>query len=495
MQRDLDDLEDQLRDHDMVPVHRTLRADTITPVSSYLNLTEGENPGFLLESVEQGGRIGRYSFLGTNPRAVLRVAGSEVTVSGDLHVPEGSDPIDRLRSLIEGWNYPRTPNLPPFTGGLVGYLGYETIQFIEPTVPVQPADGRTPFPDVQLYLIDRLIAFDHLRRKIHLIGHLFSEDETSLPNRVDELEERFDRMEARLRERPRRLSVQSPDTPLSDRLTSNFSRGSFKQAVCGLKERIRAGDIFQAVPSQRFELNDPNHPFQMYRTLRGINPSPYMFYLDFDELKLVGASPEVMVQVQGDTVRVRPIAGTRSRGDTPEEDNRLANELRSDAKEQAEHTMLVDLGRNDLGRVCRAGTVTVTQQAVIERYSHVMHLVSNVEGTLRSDTNALDAFRATFPAGTVTGAPKIRAMQLIEGIEPDRRGPYGGAVGYIGFGGDMDSCIVLRTIVAHEGTVSIQAGAGIVSDSDPDSEYDETRDKAEALLTALDSIAEEPFLE
>ncbi len=492
---DLSTAQSRLEDHRILPVHRTFSSDILTPVSAYLSLTEGgRRKGFLLESVEQGERIGRYTFLGTEPSGEVRVENRRVETRGDVTVPDRDDPFEGLKRLIDRWDFRSTGDLPRFTGGLVGYLGYEMIRYIEPTVPVNPPDEDCPYPDCRLLLVDRMLIFDHVERSVHLVGHLRRDHSLSVRQQYEREREHLKRWKDKLVARPDAPRILRPDRPVQRRVQSNVDPEEFHRAVRRIKASIRAGETFQVVVSQRFQLEDPNHPFNLYRRLRSVNPSPYMFYLDFDAFQLVGSSPEVMVQKQKDTVRIRPIAGTRRRGETPEEDRSLAEELKADVKEQAEHTMLVDLGRNDIGRVCRPGSVEVTGRAFVERYSHVMHLVSNAEGTLREDKDAIDVLKAAFPAGTVTGAPKVRAMQIINDCEPDRRGPYSGAVGYVSFQGDLDTCIVIRTIVHRDGVLQVQAGAGIVADSQPEREFEETREKARALMNTIDSLPQTEFL-
>lgn len=482
----------QLEVHPRVPVYDSFVSDTLTPVSAYLNLTNGaERAGFLLESVEQGQNIARYSFLGVEPAGEIIWENDDYTVNGDLSVGDPSTPFELLDRVVRDWSAPTPDPLPDFTGGLVGYVGYETVNYIEPTVPVKSPSEKYSFPDLHLYLVDKLIVFDHVKRTVYVVSHLEDGDFERSYRRA---EEEISDLVNRLRDNRQAPPVRSTSIPVNERLQSNFTPEDYEEAVRSIKESIRAGDIFQAVLSQRLSIRDDNHPFNLYRCLRSLNPSPYMFYLDFESYQLVGSSPEILAQKEGDQVRVRPIAGTRRRGQTPREDQELAEELLSDEKERAEHTMLVDLGRNDLGRVSRSGTVQVTEREIIERYSHVMHMVSNVEGELKSDANVVDVLKATFPAGTVTGAPKVRAMQIIESLEPDRRGPYAGAVGYISFQRNMDTCIVIRTIAREGDQLHIQAGAGVVADSVPSREYEETREKARALVKTVEELEGKNFI-
>lgn len=492
MTPDLDAVRDHLESHAVVPVYRTYQNDTLTPVSAYLRLSKGaERKGVLLESVERGEQLARYSFVGVQPRSEVLVTEDGVEHDGSP-VPAG-DPFRAIDELSADWTTPSPEELPGFTGGLVGYLGYELVRHVEPSVNVPPPRSGDPFPDMHLYLVDRLLIFDHVKRVVHLVGHV----RRGMGDPADQyrrIGEELDEWVRRLREPATPPPVHEPGSRLRDRLTSNYEPEAFREDVRTIKEHIRAGDVFQAVLSRRFDVEDPNHSFNLYRRLRSLNPSPYMFYLDYGDRQLIGSSPEILVQKESATARVRPIAGTRRRGETPAADRRLAEELRADDKEIAEHTMLVDLGRNDLGRVCRPGSVDVTDRAYVERYSHVMHLVSNVEGTLPEDVTAADLLRATFPAGTVTGAPKVRAMQILAELEPDRRGPYAGAVGYLGFGGDMDTCITIRTLLADGDHYSVQAGAGIVADSRPEREDEETREKARALLRTLETLPQTRFI-
>ncbi len=475
------------------PLVRTLPADLETPVSIYLKLANG-SPSFLLESVTGGEQVARYSFIGVNPRRVYRIAGDHLLVQAADGTEEQftGNPFQRLEDIFSAQKRPALLGLPRFCGGLVGYLGYEMVRHFEPGVgalPVQPE-----YPDALFLEIDTLAAFDHAFGKIILIAHPDPNLNREEGNR--EAENRLNELQARLKkplELPLAHSPRSEITPMN----ANMPREHFFHAVEQAKEAIRAGEIFQVVLSQRFNRSTSAHPFEIYRALRRLNPSPYMFFFDFtggvsgEPLFLIGASPEMHVRLSGDRATIRPIAGTRPRGATPEEDQRLEQDLLADPKERAEHVMLVDLARNDLGRVCTYGSVQVREQMTIERYSHVMHIVSQVEGTLRPELNAFDLMRATFPAGTVSGAPKVRAMQIIRDLEPEPRGVYAGAVGYFAYDGSMDTCITIRTLVMRGNTISVQAGAGIVADSDPEREYQETLNKTRALAQAIE-MAEQP---
>lgn len=490
----LDEVSDQLDDHFCVPVYRSFVSDTLTPVSAYLNLSRSaRRQGFLLESVEKGDQLARYSFLGVDPSGEVRWKNGSLSLQGDRFPDTDADsPFGVLREITRSWTAPSPDELPDFTGGLVGCLGYEMVQYIEDSVPTKnPAPGYD-FGDLHMFLIDKMVIFDHVKRKIHLVGHLYGEKD--LEKEYTRIDRELEAIIEDLRAPTKAPDITRDESPVSERIESNFEQEDFEEAVRTVKDYIRKGDIFQAVLSQRFTVQDRNHPFNLYRRLRSLNPSPYMFYLDYGEYQLVGSSPEILVQKEGSKVRVRPIAGTRRRGETPDEDRRLEDDLLGDEKELAEHTMLVDLGRNDIGRVARPGTVSVTEQNIIERYSHVMHMVSNVEGTLKSGSDAVGVLEATFPAGTVTGAPKVRAMQIIEELEPDRRGPYAGAVGYLSFQQNVDTCIVIRTIVCRDSEFHVQAGAGIVADSVPSREYEETREKARALLRSIETLPRTDFL-
>jgi anthranilate synthase component 1 len=413
---------------------------------------------------------------------------------GEARLSESLDPFKELEKLVLRYRPVRIEGLPRFCGGAVGYIGYDMVRFFERLPEIARDEGE--FPDCAFMLADTLIVFDHVKHKMLIISNAFVEDD---PDRAyDEAVERIESVISRLKSplpyvkllegRPRMLEI---GEDLS--INSNFSREEFVRAVKRVKDYIAAGDAIQVVLSQRLSFPMKVDPFRFYRALRMVNPSPYMYFLRFGDLQLVGASPEMMVRVEGNLAQTRPIAGTRRRGGTPQEDRELERELLDDPKERAEHVMLVDLGRNDLGRVCEFGTVRVTELMVVERYSHVMHIVSNVVGRLRKDKNAFDVIRACFPAGTLSGAPKVRAMEIIEELEPVRRGPYGGAVGYFSFYGDADTAITIRTLVAKNGVGYVQAGAGIVADSVPEKEHEECLNKAKALLRAL-TLAESDFI-
>jgi anthranilate synthase component 1 len=489
----------------MVPVWRELPADLETPVSVYLKL-RGEGPSFLLESVERGEQVGRYSFLGIEPAGILTVQPEGIYWQENGHPqrlePAGGDPLVAIRSLLQRYQPVADPELPRFCGGLVGYLGYEVGRYLD-RVPLAP-HASLALPEAILLLADQLVIFDHVKSRLLVMANAHLQGDPAAAYR--EAEARIDALVARLREPlpaagPTTQSAAmgtgagagpAPPTPA----VAGAAPQAFQAAVRQAQEHIAAGDIFQVVLSQRLSRATTADPFSIYRALRRVNPSPYMFYLALPgALHLIGSSPEMLVRLEGRQAEVRPIAGTRRRGATLAEDKALAAELLEDPKERAEHVMLVDLGRNDLGRVCRYGTVHVPEMMGIERYSHVMHLVSQVQGELRPELDALDLLRATFPAGTVSGAPKVRAMEIIAELEGEQRGPYAGAVGYFGFSGNMDTCIAIRTMVMQGNTVHMQAGAGIVADSDPEREYEETLNKARALMeTVALAEAARPYL-
>ncbi|MBM3335804.1 anthranilate synthase component I, partial [Candidatus Sumerlaeota bacterium] len=460
-----------------------------TPVSAYLKIASQSGYAFLLESVEQGENLGRYSFIGSDPELLFECRGKAVTVveRGDVRRTEAEhSPLNHLRDILGRYHPVTDCDLPPFTGGVVGYISYDMVRDFERLPSLRPDDIGAP--DALFLLTDSLVVFDHAKRKIALISNAH----VSGPNDAAAAYERAAAKIAALRERFNRPLTRPPaQSRPSAEVTpkSNFARDEYLAVVERCKQYIRAGDIVQVVPSQRWHLPLPCDPFDIYRALRTINPSPYMFYFKGRDLHLAGSSPEVLVKLIGGKITVRPIAGTRRRGRTVEEDKALERELLADPKERAEHIMLVDLGRNDVGRVSRYGTVRVTDLMVIERYSHVMHIVSNVEGQIRPDCDAFDVLRACFPAGTLTGAPKIRAMEIIEEVEPQRRGPYGGAMGYISFDGNLDTCITIRTVVAKGSDAYVQAGGGVVADSIPELEYKETVNKARGLMRAIEMAA------
>jgi anthranilate synthase component I len=476
--------------HTVVPVYRQLLGDTLTPVSAFLKVQEGDW-AFLFESVVGGEKVGRYSFVGSGP--FLKVEAFDrrvVTQTGRSPKQESNhpDPLRKLEELLATYQAPHLPGLPRFCGGAVGYAGYDTVRYVE-QLPNAPEDDRG-LPDLSFAFYDRMVVFDHINKTVAAVAHAHV-DLSNLRKCYDEACGKVDRLVERLQQGVADLQVTDidPRGPVSIPHESNFSKGAFQTAVAKCKEYINAGDIFQVVLSQRFKAATKARPFDVYRALRVVNPSPFMFYVKAGPTTLVGASPEIMTRVEGDLVTIRPLAGTRSRGATQEEDKALAEELIADPKERAEHIMLVDLGRNDVGRVACFGSVELSDLLTVERYSHVMHISSTVTGRLEPGKTAFDALRSCLPAGTLSGAPKVRAMQIIDELEPHRRGPYGGAVGYVDFTGNMDTCIALRTMVVQGQTAYVQAGAGLVADSDPEAEYQETVNKAKGLLRALE-IAE-----
>jgi len=466
-----------------VPVVKELVADLLTPVSAFLKIAEDADYAFLLESVEGGEHVGRYSFLGKDPFLILRAQGARTSIERGGIVTQSERPfIETLRSLMADFRSPFVPDLPRFTGGAVGYLGYGAASWFEPVLGDLGAatDGTD---QAGFMLFDTVLAFDHVRHRILIIAN-------ARVTADDDLESLYQFACAKIqfleRELERSLAVErrSSSEPLI--VTSNHTKERFEQQVRTAKEHIAAGDIYQVVLSQRFEADVAADPFTVYRALRHVNPSPYMYFVRMGEVSVVGSSPEMLVRVEGTRVETHPIAGTRPRGRTSDEDVRLAEELKRNEKERAEHVMLVDLGRNDVGRVCTFGSVRVPQFMGLERFSHVMHLTSVVEGQLAEDRDRLDALVSCFPAGTVSGAPKVRAMQIIHDLEPSGRGLYAGAVGYLDFAGNLDFCIAIRTVIMNAGRAFVQAGAGIVMDSNPAGEYEETRDKARALIRALE---------
>jgi anthranilate synthase component I len=473
----------------VVPVYADLMADFETPVSAYAKL-KAAGPSFLLESVEGGEQLSRYSFIGCRPRKIFACGAeqTEIRVPGQVTVtvPTPADPLTLIEKEMQGYRPVTLPGMPRFTGGAVGFVGYEYVTRIETSVPPAGAD-ELGLPLIYFMLVDSLLIFDRAKQTLRLSvnAHVNGEAGSAYDGAVQELQTLF----SLLAEKRELAPAPLVDVPVVVP-PGNFTRERFEQVVDDAKEFIRAGDIIQVVPSQRFRRPFGKTPLELYRALRTVNPSPYMFILETGDYAIVGASPEVHVRLTDERVEIRPIAGTRPRGATVEEDHALEKDLLADEKERAEHLMLVDLARNDIGRVCRFGSVTVPEMMVIERYSHVMHIVSQVEGRIAEGRNAYDLMRATFPAGTVSGAPKIRAMQIIAQQEPVQRGFYAGALGYFGYDGNLDSCIMLRTSLIKDGQIHIQAGAGIVADSVPAAEFQETINKASALFKAV-ALAEQ----
>jgi anthranilate synthase component 1 len=480
----------------LVPVYRRMLSDSLTPVNAF-HLIDTGGHACLFESVIGGEKVGRYSFLAVDPFVEISARRNTVTVrsrsasdstkaSIQEETFESPDPLDELRNRLGAYKAVRLPELPPFEGGAIGYAGYDVVRYVE-HLPNAPADDRE-LPDMAFAFYDRMVVFDNVSKTMFVIAMARLDLHPGNPQaayqdaqrRIDELVEK---LSAPSHLPPSDIATSGePNVPVR----SNFEKEQFEAAVRKCVEYIRAGDIFQVVISQRLQLELKSDPFEVYRTLRVVNPSPFMFFLRTPETTLVGSSPEIMCRVVDGKVTVRPLAGTRRRGQNEAEDRRLAEELMADPKERAEHVMLVDLGRNDVGRVARFGSVQLSDVMVIERYSHVMHITSNVTGDLRPDCDAFDALKACLPAGTVSGAPKVRAMQIIDELEPHRRGPYAGAVGYIDYSGNMDTCIALRTLVVKGNRAYVQAGAGIVADSDPEAEYQETLNKARGLLKAIE---------
>jgi anthranilate synthase component 1 len=454
-----------------VPVRVEVDADTETPVSAFLKLSQGKKQAFLLESVEGGERSARFSFLGAGPRSTLR-----------WKLGDGGDPLADVRRTLASHRAVRVPGCPPFAGGLVGHIAYDAVKLFEPRVPISKPD-ELGFPDVLLMDFDEVVAFDNLRHSLHVMCEVRcgrGDDPAALYQGA------LRRIRARLKDLARPLVEKRPRRVARPaQLVPRVGKREYLAAVERAKEYVKAGDCQQIVYSQRFDADVSVPPFEIYRSLRRVNPSPYLFFLQDGERALVGSSPETLIKLQGGEVTLRPIAGTRKRGADAAEDQALEAELRADPKENAEHVMLVDLGRNDVGRVSAVGSVRVTQLKIVERYSHVMHLVSEVKGRLAEGLTAVDVLQAGFPAGTLSGSPKVRAMEIIDELEPARRGPYGGAVGYFDRRGDMEMCIAIRTLMARGRKVSVQAGGGLVYDSVPELEYQETLNKARAVFTAV----------
>jgi anthranilate synthase component 1 len=466
-------------DYNLIPVYETFVDDLLTPVSAFLKLRDS-SAAFLLESAEQG-RVGRYSFIGIRPRQVLRWS------LGDPGDPYqlAAEAVGRFRAAPVAGEVALSA---PFTGGAVGMFAYDLVRTVEPLG--QPNPDPIGVPDLALMLTDVLVIFDHLKHTVTLLANVYPEEQ--------ELEAAYRQALETLAEvRARLVGPVPPAEPRPGarpqaQFRSNMSQFEFQATVARIIEYIRAGDAYQVVPSQRWSAEVPVEGFSIYRGLRAVNPSPYMYFLDFGDFEIAGASPEPLITVSGRKVTTRPIAGTRPRGASPDEDRRMAEELLEDPKERAEHVMLVDLGRNDLGRVCEYGTVTVDELMAVENYSHVMHIVSNVAGRLRPGVSALDALRSVLPAGTLSGAPKVRAMQIIDELEPVKRGGYGGAIGWVSYGGDLDTCIHIRTVVVKDGVAHVQAGGGTVADAVPEREFHESEAKAQAVLAAIELAARQP---
>jgi anthranilate synthase component 1 len=464
-------------EHNLIPVTHTFVEDCETPVSAFLKL-RGAGPAFLLESAEQGQRVGRWSFIGYKPRRVVR-----------WRLSDGGDPYTLAADAASQYRQAPLAGLPPFAGGAVGYFGYDCVRAVE-RLP-EPNPDELGLPDMALMLSDVIVAFDHLRHEVTVLANAYVEEdggvEAAHARAVESIREVRERLAGPL---PRPAQHAGPrEEPVFE---PNMPREAFEAMVARIVEYVHAGDAFQVVPSQRWSASVPVEPFSIYRGLRAVNPSPYMYFLDFEEVQVVGASPEPLVTVSGRHVSTRPIAGTRPRGATLEEDTRIAAELLADEKERAEHVMLVDLGRNDLGRVCEYGSVEVETFMSVETYSHVIHIVSSVAGRLREDVTGIEALRSVLPAGTLSGAPKVRAMEIIDELEPVKRGLYGGAVGWLSYTGQLDTCICIRTVVVKDGVAHVQAGGGTVADARPDYEYEESRAKARGVVRAIELAARQP---
>jgi anthranilate synthase component 1 len=491
MNLNLNEFKELARQGNLIPVYKEILGDIETPVSAFLKLNK--KPSFLLESVVGGEKWARYSFIGIEPSMTITCRGKKVEIKngGNVTETETVDPLNVIKDILSRFKPVDIRGLPRFSGGLVGYIGYDVVKFFE-RVPDNPKP-EIDMPDIFLMLADTVLIFDNLKQTIKVVYNIHTEG-NDIKGAYEDAVERIDKIIKELRQgaigsrqEPSPIAHNLSSVAPAESFSSNFTKPDFLDAVEKAKEYVMAGDVVQVVLSQRFEKQTAASPFDIYRTLRIINPSPYMYYLDIGGSQIVGSSPEILVRLEGDKITLRPIAGTRKRGETEEEDKAFEDDLKKDPKEIAEHIMLVDLGRNDVGRVAEIGSVKVTELMTVERYSHVMHLVSNVEGRLKKGLDAFDVFRACFPAGTVSGAPKVRAMEIIEELEPTKRGPYAGAVGYFGYSGNMDTCITIRTLIIKDGTVYVQAGAGIVADSVPEKEYTETVNKAMAMMKAVEA--------
>jgi len=470
----------------LIPIYQELLMDLETPLSFFKRL-ERDRYSFLLESVEGSERWARYSFLGTQPHCIFKARGNRVEIieNGKSKTLVSDAPLKLLEELLRGYQTVTVSGVPPFFGGALGYVAYNAVEQFHEIA----SDKKDPLgmPEIFFLFVQTLIAFDNLKHTIKIIDNVRVDEETDLRKAYEQATRRIEKAVSSLQKKPRGIEPRDVSEGKGERpFRSNLTREGFQKIVSKAKEYIKAGDIIQAVLCQRLETETATDPFEIYRALRFINPSPYMFYLELEDFRIIGSSPETMVRLTGDTIELRPIAGTRRRGSTAEEEKALEADLLSDPKERAEHIMLVDLGRNDVGRVARVGTVEVNELMAIERYSHVIHIVSNVRGQLAADKTPFDLFVSAFPAGTVSGAPKIRAMQIISELEPEKRALYAGAIGYFGYNGNLDTCIVIRTIVMKGKKVFIHAGAGIVADSDPEMEYQETLNKARAMLKAVE---------
>ena len=481
----------------LIPIYKEIPGDLDTPVSAYFKIAQDAKHSFLLESVEGEEKVARFSFLARDPELILQTKGSSaklIRFQGKKRLVESKKvtdtPLTFIRKILKQYRFVEVPDLPRFCGGMVGYLSYDVVRFFE-KLPQNALDDLK-LPDVYLMLAKNIIIFDHLNHKIKIVSCVHVDSKISQPTKIKAYHKALKQIDQVIHDLHHVVLV--TEKPLAKKrsstkklkLKSNFKEKAFKKIVTQAKKYIHAGEIIQVVLSQRFETRIHTDPFNLYRTLRGLNPSPYMYYLNLDGMQIIGSSPELLVRCENRIIETRPIAGTRPRGKDDKHDQRLAKDLLNDPKEKAEHIMLVDLGRNDLGRVCQKGTVHLSEFMKIEKYSHVMHIVSNVKGVLRADRDDLDVLQAAFPAGTVSGAPKIRAMEIIEDLENISRGPYAGCIGYFSFSGNLDTCITIRTIIATKGKAYVQAGAGIVADSVPQREFRETVNKAKAQLLAIE---------
>ncbi|WP_299735064.1 anthranilate synthase component I [uncultured Endozoicomonas sp.] len=470
--------------YNRIPVVREILADLDTPLTTYLKLANGRY-SYLLESVEGGEKWGRYSMIGLPCRTLMRVSGNKIQVEKDRQIIEEhttSDPFEFIRAFQDRYKVPELPELPRFTGGLVGYFGYDTVRYIEPKLAKSAPKDELNTPDILLMVSDELVVFDNLSGKLILITHADPSEAAALETAQSRLDYLVRQLQTSHVQPPAQHSLHPAK---EEDFQSGFGEAAFKQSVSDIRDYILAGDTMQVVISQRMTIPYDSSPLNLYRALRSTNPSPYMYYMDLGDFHVVGSSPEILARLEDGEVTVRPIAGTRKRGDTAAKDKAMEEELLNDPKELAEHLMLIDLGRNDVGRVAKTGTVELTDKMIIERYSHVMHIVSNVTGQLKEGQDALDVMAATLPAGTLSGAPKVRAMEIIDEMEPVKRGVYGGAVGYLAWNGNMDTAIAIRTAVIKDRKLHIQAGAGIVADSSPDMEWKETMNKGRAVFRAV----------
>ena len=497
LEPDLATARELAKESNVVPVRMRLIDDVETPVSAFLKLSAAAptSPSFLLESAEQG-QVGRYSFIGIRPRGTLRWSDGALAVRNGAagshtepaEVIDAPDPYRAVADYMDRFKVAALPDLPPFAGGAVGYFGYDLVRTVEPLG--EPNPDTLGLPDLALMITDQMLVFDHLRHELTILACAFADDEGGIDVAYERAADAIGGIRNSLRGPvPSPRSAREATHP---EFESNFSREDFEAAVERIVEYIRAGDAYQVVPSQRFSADIDVEAFSVYRGLRAINPSPYMYFLQFGDFQIAGASPEPVVKVEGRRVQTRPIAGTYPRGSDSEEDRKLAQRLVNDPKERAEHVMLVDLGRNDLGRVCDYGTVKVDELMVVETYSHVLHIVSKVSGTLREGTGSMDVLRATLPAGTLSGAPKVRAMQIIDELEPHKRGGNGGAIGYLSWNGDLDTAIHIRTVVVKDGRAHVQAGGGTVADAQPAYEYNESVNKAKAVFRAIELACDQP---